>query len=132
MLKGWYRKKSLKFCLNMVSSNEHVNIPVHIKSLQEIQTSSQELKSILEEDEVLCYQEMSGISAIKINLLFWEVWHAATNVEGYMYIWKKSHKRLTCMFKLKILLTNCLKLIRETIREFEIRSPITVVERWPL
>lgn len=87
MLKGWYHKKSFKFCLNMVSSNKHVNIPVRIKSLQEMQTSSQELKSILEQDEVLYYQEMSGISAIKVNnYLFWEDWHAVTNVQGYMHI----------------------------------------------
>lgn len=67
----------------MVSSNKHVNkiIPVRIKSLQEIQSSSQELKSILEEDEVLYYQEMFGISAIKVNL-FREHWHAVTNVQG--------------------------------------------------
>lgn len=75
----------------MVSSNKHVNIPVHIKSLQEMQTSSQELKSILEEDEVLYYQEMFGISAIKVNL-FQEVWHAVTNVQGYTYISGKSLK----------------------------------------
>lgn len=65
----------------MVSSNKHVNIPVRIKSLQEIQSSSQELKSILEEDEVLYYQEMFGISAIKANL-FREDWHAVTNVQA--------------------------------------------------
>ena len=77
----------------MVSSNKHVNkiIPVRIKSLQEIQSSSQELKSILEEDEVLYYQEMFGISAVKVNL-FWEDWHAVTNVQGYMYISEKSPK----------------------------------------
>ena len=90
-VKGWYHKKSFKFCLNMVSSNKHVNIPVRIKSLQEMQTSSQELKSILEEDEVLYYQEMFGISAIKVNL-FQEVWHAVTNVQGYTYISGKSLK----------------------------------------
>lgn len=75
----------------MVFSNKHVNIPVRIKSLQEMQTSSQELKSILEEDEVLYYQEMFGISAIKVNL-FQEVWHAVTNVQGYTYISGKSLK----------------------------------------
>ena len=45
-----------------------------------MQSSSQELKSILEEDEVLYYQEMFGISAIKV-ILFQEVWHAVTNVQ---------------------------------------------------